>query len=304
METAKDVRYPRQIYTAKRENIVLGIDNYLSAPSEKDTVPPLELHSPFSRFVVTIIDKTGAKTTSPKANIPAGDVPGILEIAKVAMAEKSRFSADGKKADTSLPLAYTQTITLGTFKGKTPAAVLLENPDNRESLLKSRNFLAEKVSQYPNNQKQIDAIDNALSLLDKKQLTAEIAGAQRADNAKIYDVSHKYMSTANEKGHRLFYGMSIICRYANKYPWEITIENFFAPGLQGPKGGLVPKIDEKNGAAKSTIYLNDMEWCQLSARLEADMRYFESSVYGTLYKEAMTIDKNHREAANHSKDAA
>lgn len=142
-----------------------------------------------------------------------------------------------------------------------------------------------------------------MELLDKKELTAEIAEAQRTDAAKIYDVSHKYMSTTNEKGHRLFYSMSITCRYANNYPWEITIENFFAPSNKGPKGGLVPVTDEKSGTAKSTFYINDMEWCQLAAQLENALRYFESSVYAALYKEAMNIDKRHRESwKNHAEN--
>ena len=307
METAKDVRYPRQIYTVGRENLVLGIDNYLSAPNDKDTIPPLELHSAFSRFVITIIDKSGEKTSWPKANIPAGDVPGILEIAKVAMINKSRFLSEGKQQETDLPAAYTQTISVGSFKGKTPAAILLENPANKATLIKTRDFLARKVSQYPNNQNQIDAINNAVELLDKGQLEEENVEARRADMAKIYDVCFKYMSTTNEKGHRLFYSMSIICRYTNNYPWEITIENFFAPSTKGPKGGLVPIIDEKSGTSKSTFYINDMEWCQLAAQMEAALRYFESSVYAALYKEAMNIDKKHREAWRNnaeSKDVA
>lgn len=290
----KDVRYPRQIYTAKREKIVLGIDNYLSRPDERDTIPPLELHSPYSRFVLTIIDKSGSAVLTPKANIPASDIPGIVEISRIAMLKKTRFVSTGASADSAeMSPAYTQQILLGNFRGRTPAEILLENPESKDGLLKTRNFLADKARQYASNQKQMDAIDDAVKLLETGKLKKK-TGAVCSGIAKIYDVSHKYMRDTNDQGHRLFYGMSIICQYGNNYPWTITIENFFAPGLQGPKGGLAPKMNEKNGYAKCSIHLNDMEWSQMVTRLDSDIRYFESSCYGTLYKEAMEIDRRHR----------
>ena len=89
-----------------------------------------------------------------------------------------------------------------------------------------------------------------------------ITPARHNSIARVYEVDHKYMRDTNEFGHRLFYSMSIVCQFGNKYPWEVTIENMFAPGLQGPKGGLVPKADEKSSSAKCTFRLNDMEWVQ------------------------------------------
>jgi hypothetical protein len=104
------------------------------------------------------------------------------------------------------------------------------------------------------------------------------------------------MADTNAKGHRLFYGMTVECYYTNKYPWVVTIENFFAPGQQTSKGGLTPKIEEKSGYAKGVIRLNDMEWSQLITRMETDIRSFESLYYGRLYKQAIEIDDAHREA--------
>lgn len=104
----KDVRYPRQIYSAKRETVILSIENYLSKPDIHDKVPPLEMHSAFSRFVITIIDKSGAETKTPKANIPARDVPGIVEISKLVMLEKMRYeSSVDEQAETEFSAGYT-----------------------------------------------------------------------------------------------------------------------------------------------------------------------------------------------------
>lgn len=293
----KDVRYPRQIYSAKRETVILSIDNYLSKPDSKDKVPPLEMHSSFSRFIVTIIDKSGTETKTPKANIPAGDVPGIVEISKLVMLEKLRYeSSTGEISESALSAGYTQKILVGGFRGKTPADILLENPDDREKLLSTRKFLADKAEHYASNKKQVEAIDDAIFLLDSGKLQKQ-AGARRSSAVHVYDVDHKYMRDTNECGHRLFYSMSIVCQYGNKYPWEVTIENMFAPGLPGPKGGLVPKVDEKSSSARCTFRLNDMEWMQLINRLNSDLQYFESCCYLGLYREAIGMDNNRRKAA-------
>jgi hypothetical protein len=182
------------MYSAKREQIVLGIDNYLSAPSEKDTVPPLEMHSPFSRFVVTIVDKSGAKIITPKANIPAGDVPGIVQLAKAAMTERVRCNNAGTEAEVSSDTssAYTQVLPFGRFKNKTPATVLLDNPADKTELLKTRDFLQEKAGQFPQNQKQIDAINEAVALCEAGLLKQEDAAHVKSGMQSIYAVSHKY----------------------------------------------------------------------------------------------------------------
>ena len=293
----KDVRYPRQIYSAKRETVILSIDNYLSKPDSKDKIPPLEMHSPYSRFVVTIIDKSGSETKTPKANIPAGDVPGIVEISKLVMLEKMRYEASAHEmTESELSAGYTQKILVGGFRGKTPADVLLDNPDDRDKLLSTRQFLADKAAKYASNKQQVEAIDDAISLFDSGQLQKQ-SGSRRSGAVSVYNVDHKYMRDTNELGHRLFYSMSIVCQFGNKYPWEVTIENLFAPGLQGPKGGLIPKTDEKSSSAKCTFRLNDMEWAQLVNRIRSDLQFFERCCYAGLYREAINIDNNRRNAA-------
>lgn len=184
----------------------------------------------------------------------------------------------------------------GGFRGKTPADILLENPDDREKLLNTRRFLASKEEQYASNKKQVEAIDDAIFLLDSGKLQKQ-SGARRSSVVHVYDVDHKYMRDTNAYGHRLFYSMSIACQYGNKYPWEVTIENMFAPGLPGPQGGLVPKVDEKSSSARCTFRLNDMEWMQLINRLNSDLQYFESCCYLGLYREAIGMDNNRRKAA-------
>ena len=295
-----DTRYPRQIYSAKREKIVLGIENFLDVPNERYPAPPLEMHSPVSRYIITIIDKSGMKTVTPKANIPAGDIAGIVSIAKAAMVERIRSSGDGiaveTKSATDTSPAYTQIIPFGRFRDKSPAMVLLDNPADKTELLKTRGFFQDNVGKYPQNQKNIDAIDEAIVLLDGGKLNRENATQVKSGVLTIYSVSHKYMTDTNAQGHRLFYGMSIECNYGNKYPWVITIENLFAPAQQTSKGGLTPKIDQKSDSSKGVIRLNDMEWSQMINRMETNLQNFETMWYGRMYKESLDIDRANRDA--------
>jgi hypothetical protein len=111
------------------------------------------------------------------------------------------------------------------------------------------------------------------------------------------------MSDTNTQGHRLFYGMSIECRYGNKYPWVVTIENFYAPGQQSIKGGLTPKIDQKSDFARGVISLSDMEWTQMIDCMESNKRNFETLWYSRLYKESIETDKANYKAYKEAQEA-
>jgi hypothetical protein len=214
------------------------------------------------------------------------------------MAERTRYLGSGTEADTQVDTspAYTLLFPFGTLKNKSPAMVLLDDPANKAELLKQKEFFQKKLSEYPNNQKYIDAIDDAITLLNEGALNQEDATQVKSGMQVIYAVKHKYMSDTNAKGHRLFYGMTIECYYGNKYPWVITIENTFAPGKKTLKNGLTPVLEEKSEHAKSIIRLNDMEWSQLIERVDSNIRNFETLWYGKMYKASLDIDKANREA--------
>ena len=68
--------------------------------------------------------------------------------------------------DLSNNIAYTTIISAGTLKSKSPAGALLENPNvNKKMLLNQVDWLQKHLAQYPRNQVQIDAINEALSCL-------------------------------------------------------------------------------------------------------------------------------------------
>ena len=70
------IKYPKQIDSIIRKNKMgiktLGLDAELFLPSADENISPLEMHSGFSRIVLSLIDKKGENDiTVSTANIPA-----------------------------------------------------------------------------------------------------------------------------------------------------------------------------------------------------------------------------------------
>ena len=62
------MKYPAQMCSFKRKNKVLAIDCHLDRPAEDD--PPLQMHAGWSRYGMSIIDKSKESTVVATANIP------------------------------------------------------------------------------------------------------------------------------------------------------------------------------------------------------------------------------------------
>lgn len=76
--------------------------------------------------------------------------------------------------------AYAVKFFIGEFRGKTPAQVLTEDPENVDKLLKQKEQLSANVSRYPKNQDQIDAIDEAITLLENGMLAESVTDTMPA----------------------------------------------------------------------------------------------------------------------------
>lgn len=179
----KQMQYLHQYFSAVHTNQTLAVEDYLEGPFESDDIPVLTLHSQFSRIAIGLIDKSTNETNVLKACFKADELPFLFEQYELAKLEKRNFAnmrnarvaesteASNTAAAQPLPPAYTVTIRLGNFKGKTPARVLLDNPNDLSKLESSRDWLMERVSTHPENKTIIDAINNALELFRSGKLT-------------------------------------------------------------------------------------------------------------------------------------
>lgn len=297
------IKYPKQIDSVIRKNKTgiktLGFDAELFLPSEEENISPLEMHSGFSRIVLSLIDKKNDDNVIvPKANIPAKEIDYIkkkTEIVLEIMMQKKYLPLNQVKQATkkencelNSSVAYEVKLVDRNFKGKTPAEVLIENPDNAKRLIDIRKWLTDNLKSYPKNQEQINAIDNALDLLDMGKLslsTIKVANTTN-DEIKIYSSGYKFRRKQNDKGHNEVYTLDVICDTAKDYPFAITIMNCFAPVVTDKSGLKNIQMTQATDIKKATILLNEAEWYKAIAYASKIINYFEATNFGVQKKKA------------------
>ena len=270
-------KYPLQTYKIKRTNKTLGVDYYLFAPERTDnSCSPLELHNGFSRFLFTLVDKSAPDVTvTPKANIPIKDLACIKQKTDIAMYLYFVGSSHPTNQDDEENLfanspAFTKKLLSNNYKGKTPAEVLIENPQEKENLIKTKQWLQANIEKFPRNKEQIEAIDDALNLLEIGELQGSPSSSHatsRSSVLSLYKTEYKHMSQKNEQGYSLVYSISITFDASKNYPFTVEITNCFAPIKTLPSGQRHPVMEEATHKTKSSMALSDCEWVDLITHL-------------------------------------
>ena len=215
------------------------------------------------------------------------------EAAIMALMTKPAQGASDTAGDFSNSLAFTVPLMLTAFKNKTAAAVLLENPANKDALLKGKSYLEANLSKYPANKKQIDAIDEALKLLEIGELTTGTAAPQVAGNIMtIYKKDCKYKSTTDEKGNKLVYSISVTCDPTRNFPFEITITNCYAPVSGNSSGQTIVKMSEAVNLKKGTLAVSDSEWLGWVGQAYDLYQNFKVNSYPTRFARMERLKKN------------
>lgn len=279
----KNHKYPLQVTSIKRAKKVLGVDAKLFTPTDKETAAPLELHSGYSRFELTIVDKE--TNTTPTANIPAEDIYYIIETSRVAL-EHLLTNKQSSTSTQTVGTAYTQKLIDKNFKGKTPAEVLLADPTQETNLLNAKKFLETNLARFPANKAQIVAIDEAIKLLHENKLSNENTTANTSQDIEIYKTDYKFKSKKNEKGYNLIYGIDVVCDPSKNYPFAITIMNCYAPVETGANGQKTIKMNVAENTIKSTLLVTKDEWIKLISKLDRVLTMFEHSQFETLLNES------------------
>lgn len=279
---ARDIKYPYQVVSVKRPKKVLGADARLSVPVENNS--PLELHSGFSRFVLTIVDKDADAT--PTANIPADEISYIMEMTRMALDYMSRPKKVVASGNESTSPAYTQKLFSNTYKGMTPAEVLLKDPSQEGGLIKTRDWLQSNVTKYPANQSQIDAINDAVKLLKEGKLKAEDSMPKPPSVIEIYKTDYKFKTKKNEKGYHLIYGIEIFCDTSKNYPFVVNIMNCYAPVETSPTGQKSVKMNQAENTVRSSLSMDKQEWFNFIEKLNRVRNMFEQSHFTGLLEES------------------
>ena len=301
-----DCRYPRQVAVARRRTVTLSIEAALEIAGEAknsrgeiEQLPPMSMHSPYSRFVITLIDTSKVQKIYPWANIPPSDV-GVLKTLTDTMLKESLLAQKvrEKDGDTEEGSAYTTKILVSKlFRGRTPASVLLEDSDNLDKLLQTAEFLETHLDESKfraGNLKQIEAIREAVELYRSGELSEQ--EVQGRDPIVVYHVPSKTLRNRKPKGDKYFtYSIKIDCLVGYTYPWTIWIENSYVRIKDHGDGTFesVPSTAIDKSASK--IQLTDYEFGGIVNSMYMALCNFETVFFRQQYGKAMQLhDKKMR----------
>lgn len=284
------MKNPNELYVAQRPNkaFVLSASLY-TAPAEE---PPLSMPR-YSRFGLTIFDKKEDKSNILFANIPAQDVFLIkkkTDIAVERLLEPRAGAAPTVETDgASTGKAFTVSLMDNKFRGKTPGQVIQENPADESELRRIQTWLQANVAKYPRNQEQIDAINDALSMLKNGGTAAADAAAAPAQGFEIYSSEFKYLtSRKDEQGRPLIYQVGIMFEPRNeKSPVSVRLVNYHAPVVI--QKGQRSEIQQSGATPRfsATFNMTMAEWYAAIAIAEANLNSFISSNFAQQYAEVM-----------------
>lgn len=281
---------------------------------ERDGViqDPLKMFAEYSVYRFTLIEKVNGVAKTVYANIP---------VSKLSRIEKRTEYCTNKIIDSELEndavvvpfdsvsetksIAYTQKIGVGSFKGKTPVEILLNNPKNKTNLLNTAQWLKEHESGHANNKVQRQAILEAVQLLEDGKLNGGIEQNKNEDvsgtkTIKVYEVvpGHSLESTRREDGKLMTYEISISCNPANKYPYSVRIANYWSEC-----NGILTKPGTVEGRKEITMVLSEDDWDDIVEQMRIVKDIFVRC-YGKYEMErALTAENENRERARQQKVA-
>lgn len=270
--------YPKEIPAIKSEDKTLSINCLLSTPdydidnSDRKIPAPYAMHAGYSRFVLTLISfKNENKFTL--ANIPATDIKYISKKTDIAL-QVLTMSVRNKSETTKLSAAYTQKLYVGPFKDSTPAEVLIADCNNINELLKTKSMLEINVAKFKKNQVQIDAINEAINLLEKGQLEETIV-KEKENEIVIYNENFKSIeSKCDEYGNCLIYHIQILCKPSDNNPFIVSIKNYYASVNKTDKGNKVNASKAKN-VQEIRMQIPEKEWVNTINRMVDTLNLFE-----------------------------
>lgn len=291
MRTAMAKKNPRE-FAYKVTTKTLAFENHFGVAAFDNGNYPLGIYDDFSRLSGVIIDEKPATFNIPKEALPAIIKKSDFAF-KLAM---QHLVSDTNENENSKSIAYTTRFTSGKLKGKSPAEVLLENPDNTELLNNHYKWLQNNLEKYPRNKQQMDAIKEASILLKSGNLTAE--SLKKSVVIPIYTPGFRPLfRRKREDGKSFVYDVKINFYVGEEYPVIIEAANFYAPVIQTDKGLLNVKYNERDTSAeiKNKVSLTLEMWEDIIYNIQMQMRAFEICNFNSAWKSAVYQDKENYE---------
>ena len=285
------MKYPAQMCSFKRKNKVLAIDCHLDRPAEDD--PPLQMHAGWSRYGMSIIDKSKESTVVATANIPYSEAIVVAHkmlavcddflIGRDKTASKANEQSDG--AENESAAAYAVTFKAGSLKGKTPGEVI-QSENGLKTIESQIAFLQANLAKFPDNQKVIDACNAAISAFKAGTLEAGQDNPRNGTLKWVHRTPIKFLEKRKNKDGKCFiYAYTITCDYEKTdYPWQIGIVNGYAD-ITRKEDGSVNISSKVSDRLETSVNLSNDEGIYLAKRMEMTINEFEMVNFRPLYNE-------------------
>lgn len=280
-------KYPIDVCTSQNKKQTYSVESHLSVAKTEDAQSPLKIYNDtFSLYKHTIIEKDKAPEEKVvTANIKVKEMEDIFRRSDYAFHKSMEYECMPKTTATGeagTSPAFTVKITSGVLKGKTPAEVLLENPQNEKALNQQYKWLKENLGRYPRNQIQMDAILDAANLKKEGKLQAASteAAATQTPRIRIYpstsQVTPKPLRRKTREDGRCFiYEMEVYWNIGDDYPVEITIRNYWAPVREMEDKTLRVSQKDAMDRVEKTMRLSEADWLNHLRTIEDDMDSFK-----------------------------
>ena len=288
-------------YAANVKGVSLTVESHFAYAGDFGE-PPKQIFAKLSRFLFAVIDKNDAQKCV-TANLRTDEFPAVLRKGQWAfdrcLETDYAPSKAAKEAGEELSSAYKVKMAMGPFKGKTPAQVLLETPERADDLRKHYDFLDQNAQKYPANRVQMDAIIEAISLYREGRLQP-IAVQETGDSTVItvHDSGPRHLASRGQQNGKTFcYELHIECQVGNKYPFEVTVANYYAPVIERQGGQKIISQKDKEGEVKHSMRLSKEAFLNLLEEMAAEMHDYRCINAMRAHRQADEARRENIEAA-------
>lgn len=279
----KIIKYPRELKSIITESggkekvyHTLSLTQHLDACDDSTVIDtdkenqtervqdPLKIFTPWSVFKIALIEKkSSSQKRSVFANIPVNKIAVIERrtacCSQRIVEEEIKGMPQPSAADTNMPssLAYTQKLAVGNYqnRGKTPAQILMNNPDGRKNLMETANWLHKNMDRHEGNRKQFDAIREAIELFDAGKLTSISTKDSSCADITVYSAPVRTLSQKNKNNKNLVYDLRVTCNPQRNYPYTIRITNYYAECK-----GILPVTGTIENKQDISMSLSESDW--------------------------------------------
>lgn len=303
MSNANLTKYPREVAAVVRKTKAIAISAYYNLAKADEGDTPLAIYDKtFSRLTVAALDTEAKGKGSATANIPVRELAEIFVRTDYAFTKHmdALYSTNDSDAEPTSS-AYTVRISAGTLKGKTPAEVLIDDPEGgMEALKKQYAWLKENAEKYPKNKVQMQAIKEASDLLKAGKLSAASAKSANKPIVLYNAEARALIRKKREDGMCPVHNLDIVWNLGEDSPVCVTVTNFYAPVLERADGTISPQVKNMDRESMVRISMNctSKEWLNTIRAIKASMSQFEMLNCKKCIEDSTNAEIKGRQAAN------